>query len=956
MYQPPPAADCHTKSCPPQNWHTQDATQVLALLQSDATTGLTTAQASQRLHAHGPNALAAREIRSTAELLLDQFKDFMIVILLAAALVSGVLGEWTDTLVIVTIVMLNAVIGFTQARRADQAIAALRQLAAARTQVLRDGQVQAIAASELVPGDIVLLEAGNQIPADLRLLEAAQLKVDESALTGESVTVEKHPAPLHPALPDNSHVALGDRSNMAYKGTTVSNGRARGVAVATGMHTELGKVASLMNDALERNTPLQQRLATFSKQLSLVVLLVCAGILGLGLLRGESPLAMLLTAISLAVAAIPEALPAVVTVLLAIGARRMADFKALIRRLPAVETLGSVSTICSDKTGTLTQNRMHAEWLWAQGQVWHINDVHAQSSAPNPAHMQLLRAAALCNDAASSHVNDDEERIVWQGDPTETALAAVAARADLIKTALEEDTPRVHELPFDSDRKRMTTFHRSGNQFEALTKGAPESVLPQCRYSWSLQGPQPLNTQAVLDEANRMAAQGMRVLAFACRLWPQLPHAVPSQPTPSSSDAHTDANATPSLAAAAAPPAPSQAQPEPPPAIASTEAIADIETELTFIGLVGLIDPPRAEAAAAVRECIHAGIRVVMITGDHPTTALVIAQRLGIAASANEAVLTGAMLANMSDAELQARVLDVHVYARVDPAQKIRIVQALQAHGQFVAMTGDGVNDAPALKAADIGVAMGRGGTDVAREASSLVLLDDNFATIVAAVREGRRIYDNIRKFVRYAMTGNSAEVMTLALAPLLGLPMPLLPIHILWVNLVTDGLPGLALAAEPAERGIMQRPPRPPKESLFAHGMGWHIIWVGLLLTACCLGLQHWAIHHGNDSNHAHWQTMVFTILTLGQMAHVLAIRSETESLLTQGLRSNLPLLGAVVLTFVLQMATIYLPFLHPIFKTQTLSLSELALCLGLAALVWVAVEIEKAWFRHRKRSHQHS
>ncbi len=881
------------------DWHTSDAATVLAAHKSDATSGLAGAEADRRLHAHGPNELAAPETHSGIKLLLDQFKDFMTVVLLVAATVSGALGEWKDALVIMAIVALNAVIGFTQARRADQAIAVLRRLAASKALVLRDGQPQSIAASNLVPGDIVLLESGNQIPADLRLLEVAQLKVDESALTGESVTIEKSMAAL-----SGSNLALGDRLNMAFKGTTITNGRARGLVVATGMGTELGKVANLMGDALDRSTPLQQRLARFSKQLSFVILAVCATMFGMGLLRGENPLRMLMTAISLAVAAIPEALPAVVTVLLAIGARRMASFKALIRRLPAVETLGSVSTICSDKTGTLTQNRMHAELAWACGESWHPAEAQAERNAPSPAHLQLLRAAALCNDAAPNQVPSTDTALTWQGDPTETALAALAAQADLIKPALEEDTPRVHELPFDSDRKCMTTFHSDGTVFEAFTKGAPESVLPRCTATWSPSGPQPLDARTILAEADRLAAQGLRVLAFASRMWPQLP------------DASDDAES--------------------------------IEKELAFIGLIGLIDPPREEAAAAVRECIEAGIRPVMITGDHPATALAIARRLGIATdSIATTVLTGAALSEISDAELKARVLDVRVYARVDPAQKIRIVQALQSHGQFVAMTGDGVNDAPALKQADIGVAMGKGGTDVAREASSLVLLDDNFATIVAAVREGRRIYDNIRKFVHYTMTGNSAEIMTLALAPLLGLPIPLLPIHILWVNLVTDGLPGLALAAEPAERGIMQRAPRPPKESLFAHGMGVHIIWVGLLLTIFCLGLQYWAIKHADT----HWQTMVFTTLTLGQMAHVMAIRSESDSLLTQGLLSNRPLLGAVGLTFALQMAVIYIPFLQPIFKTQPLSLEEMALCIGLALLVGATVEIEKAGTRRRRK-----
>ena len=813
-------------------------------------------------------------------------------------MVSGLLRQWVDTVVIVVIVVLNAAIGFTQARRADQAIAALRQLAAAQAQVLRGGQPQPVPAADLVPGDIVLLEAGNQIPADLRLLEAAQLKVDESTLTGESVTIEKRTEAL---VGDN--LALGDRVNLGFKGTTVTNGRARGVVVATGMGTELGKVAGLLNDAMDRSTPLQLRLARFSKQLSLIVLLICVGLFAFGLLRGEPWLLMLLTAISLAVAAIPEALPAVVTVLLAVGAKRMADFNALIRRLPAVETLGSVSVICSDKTGTLTQNRMHAELVLAAGQPWHPAKVEAEQTAPSPHHLQLLRAAALCNDACPSGDCDDKGHIVWQGDPTETALTAVAAQADLLKPELEEETPRVRELPFDSDRKRMTTFHRDGAVFEAFTKGAPESVLPRCSAHWSPEGRRPLDQAAVLAEAERLAAQGLRVMAFASRAWPQLP-----------------------------------AEPD----------VEAIESELALIGLIGLIDPPREEAAAAVRDCISAGIRPVMITGDHPATALAIAQRLGIVANDAANVITGAELTELDDAALKARVLDVRVYARVDPAQKIRIVQALQSHGQFVAMTGDGVNDAPALKAADIGVAMGKGGTDVAREASALVLLDDNFATIVGAVREGRRIYDNIRKFVRYAMTGNSAEVLTLSAAPLFGLPMPLLPIHILWVNLVTDGLPGLALAAEPAERGIMRRPPRPPQESLFAQGLGWSIVRIGLLLAALCLGVQHWAIQSGDT----HWQTMVFTVLTLAQMALVLAIRSENDSLFTIGLFSNKPLLGAVLLTFALQMATIYVPWLNPIFKTQPLPAWELGLCIALAALVFVAVELEKAWRRHRARA----
>ena len=821
-------------------------------------------------------------------------------------MVSGLLRQWVDTVVIVVIVVLNAAIGFTQARRADQAIAALRQLAAAQAQVLRGGQPQPVPAADLVPGDIVLLEAGNQIPADLRLLEAAQLKVDESTLTGESVTVEKRTEALV-----GDKLALGDRSNLGFKGTTVTHGRARGVVVATDMGTELGNVAGLLNDAMDRGTPLQLRLARFSKQLSLIVLLNCAALFGFGQLRGEPAMVMLLTAISLAVAAIPEALPAVVTVLLALGARRMVAVKALVRRLPSVETLGSVTTICSDKTGTLTQNHMHAELLLAQGQRWAPGD-----PLPGPVHAEALRAAALCNDAARHARSDDDGAPIspspcanptdWQGDPTETALVLAAHAGGLDKAQLDTTTPRVQEQPFDSDRKRMTTFHRCGNGgsgFVAYTKGAPESVLPRCTAQWTPEGGQPLDTAAVLATANQLAAQGLRVLALARRNHARLP---------------------------------------------DTNALDDVESQLELLGLIALIDPPRPEAQAAVRDCMSAGITPVMITGDHPATARAIAHRLGIVAHADAPVLTGADLAQLDDAALRARVEQVHVYARVDPAQKIRIVEALQAQGHFVAMTGDGVNDAPALKRADIGVSMGKGGTDVAREASSLVLLDDNFATIVAAVKEGRRIYDNIRKFVRYAMTGNSGEIWTIFLAPLLLLPIPLLPIHILWVNLVTDGLPGLALAAEPAERGIMQRPPRPPGESLFAQGMWQHILGMGLLIAGLCLAVQAWALHTG----HAHWQTMVFTVLTLAQMAHVMAIRSESEPLWRLGLASNRPLLGAVLLTFALQMATIYVPFLNPIFRTEPLSLGELGICVAAAMVVYCVVELEKAWRRKRQTS----
>jgi Ca2+-transporting ATPase len=750
---------------------------------------------------------------------------------------------------------------------------ALKQMATPQTTVVRKGKNHTINSEELVPGDLVLLEAGNLVPADLRLTETHALRIIESSLTGESVAIDKNEAVLEQKDP-----SLGDQLNMAFKGTLISNGRGKGIVVATGMQTELGKIAGMLQEE-EAQTPLQKRMNDFGKKLSYLIIIICVVLFGVGLLRGEETLTMLLLAISLAVAAIPEALPALITISLSRGANRLVKQKVLIRKLPAVETLGSITFICSDKTGTLTQNKMTV-----------VKTIPFQTELKPEKDISLLDLSMILNHDVKK---DKEGR--WMGDPTEIALVEyIIKEKKSLADKAEQQYPRKEELPFDSDRKCMSTIHDYDGQFLLITKGAVESIIGNLKDGQ--------DGDAILKEANGMAANGIRVLAFGFKLMDKIPESL------------------------------------------DPEAI---EKELQFAGLAGMIDPPRAAIFESIKECKAAGIHPVMITGDHKETAAAIAKEIGIL-GANELVITGGELKAYSAEELADKVERIKVYARVSPRQKLDIIQALQKKNHFVAMTGDGVNDAPSLKAANIGVAMGITGTDVSKEAAHMILLDDNFSSIVNAIKEGRRIYDNIRKFVKYIMTCNGAEILTIFIAPLVGLPIPLLPIHILWINLVTDGLPGLALSAEKAEKDIMQRPPRRTDESLFSEGIGTHIIWVGMLMAALTLGTQAWAIQSGN----AHWQTMVFTVLAFSQLGHVMAIRSDYESIYKRGLFSNLPLLGAVLLTTLLQLGTIYLPFANKIFRTQPLTFFELLFCFGVAVVIFHAVELEK-FIRKRRRKH---
>jgi len=850
------------------NWHNLTISEVAQALKSSVN-GLESNDVRSRLSKLGKNEIIdVNDKYKVWKILLNQFSDFMIIILIIAAIISGIVSELTDTIIILSIIFINAFVGFIQEYRAEKALDALKNMAISQAEVLRNKSIIKINSSDLVPGDVINLKSGDIIPADIRFIKVHSLKIDESTLTGESVNNEKNIDVLADTI-----LPIGDQANMGFKGTFITSGRGTAFVVETGMRTELGHIAKMIQKG-DRNTPLQKKLAAFGKRLSFIIMLICALIFISGWLRGESLMEMLILSISLAVAAIPEALPALITVSLALGAKKLVKQHVLVRKLPAVETLGSVSFICTDKTGTLTINKMTVERVFEIDKSISLPGIYNKNA--------LLSAMALNSDVIKN------ERDEWIGESTELALVKYALSKNYDKTDLEISYPRIAEIPFDSARKCMSTLHQTREGILVITKGAIEMLIqtPNLKNS---------NEIAELDQkVNAMSESGYRVLGYAFKLMKKLPDEI---------------------------------NPE------------QVESSLNLIGFAAMIDPPRKDVREAISQCKEAGITPVMITGDHKLTASAIASNLGIISTANDQVITGSELTKLNDEQFQLLVERIKVYARVDPEQKLRIINALQSKNHFVAMTGDGVNDAPALKNADIGIAMGINGTEVSKEAADMILLDDNFSTIVKAIRHGRKIFDNILKFIKYIMTGNSGEIWAITLAPFFGLPIPLLAIHILWINLVTDGLPGLALASEPAEPSIMKHIPRNPNQNIFGGSMAWHILWVGLLLGLVTLGIQAWAIKNDNPNG----QTMAFTVLCFSQLGHAMAIRSTKESVFRIGIFSNKPMILALSLTVLLQILIIYVPALNEIFKTKPLSLMELSITFTASAIVFMAVEIEK-------------
>lgn len=875
-------------------FHEMSTKEVEEALNTDLSSGLATSDVKKRLKQYGKNELDEGEKQSAILLFFSQFKDFMVLVLLAATLISGFLGEYIDAIAIIAIVIVNGCLGFFQERKAEKSLQALKELSAPQVHVLRDGQWIKIASKEIVPGDLLKFSSGDRIGADVRLIEVTSLEIEESALTGESLPVAKTTNSLQSENP-----GIGDMENMAFMGTMVTRGSGRGVVVGTGMKTAMGQIADLLQSAETMSTPLQRRLEQLGKILIVAALLLTALVVIVGVIQGHDLYTMFLAGVSLAVAAIPEGLPAIVTVALSLGVQRMIKKNAIVRKLPAVETLGCASVICSDKTGTMTQNEMTVTHLWSGGQTWTVKGVGYEPKGSfyknkveidinrEKALQQMLMFGVLCNHAELVKRKKD---YTVDGDPTEGALLVAAMKAGYDREQLKQEYDIVQEFPFDSERKMMSIIVKdhNGKQF-VVTKGAPDVLVGKSEAILWDGKKRIINKEAketVQNAITELASQALRTIAIGFK------------------------------------------------EISAQTMILDekeAEKNLTFIGLQGMIDPPRPEVKLAVKECRDAGIRTVMITGDHVITAKAIAKQLGILTNKSK-VLDGQALSTMSVEDLEEVVEDVSVFARVSPEHKLKIVKALQNKGHIVAMTGDGVNDAPAIKAADIGVAMGITGTDVAKEASALVLLDDNFATIKAAIQEGRNIYENIRKFIRYLLASNVGEILVMLFAMLLALPLPLVPIQILWVNLVTDGLPAMALGLDQPEGDVMKRSPRSPKEGVFARGLGWKVISRGFLIGIVTL-IAFMLAYKDNPDHLEYAQTVAFATLVMAQLIHVFDCRSE-KSVLSRNPFGNKYLVWAVLSSLIMVFIVIYYPPLQPIFHTVSISLDDWWIITGLSAI----------------------
>ena len=902
-----------------ENWYNRIVEDVEKTLETNSKDGLTSEQVAQKREKYGYNELKATKKKSLFVKFLEQFKDFMIIVLIVAAIVSGVVGViegegFTDSIIILVVVIVNAIIGVAQENKAEKSLEALQKLSAHVAKTIRNGKLEVLQSRELVPGDVVVLETGDYIPADLRIIEESNLKVQEASLTGESVPVEKSTEVI-----ESKQVGIGDRSNMLFSSSLVTYGRGKGIVVATGMNTEVGRIAGIINDTVQNETPLQIKLNKLGKTLGIVALLICVAIFIIGLSIGKEPMDMFMTAVSLAVAAIPEGLAAVSTIVLAIGVQRMVKKNAIVKKLPAVETLGCATVICSDKTGTLTQNKMTVQKIFYNDTLKPIEEINDRDNEFN----QLVNTCVLCND---TKIRKDNE---LTGDPTETALTSMAIKLNFDIDKLLECT-RVQEIPFDSERKLMTTVNKIGDKYFVYTKGGIDELLARCK-SYIINGEIKNDIDNYRNTINKyndeMAKDALRVLAMAYK---EIDH----EPT--------------------------------------KEEMQTMENDLIYIGMVGMIDPPRVEVKAAVEKCKSAGIKTVMITGDHKTTAVAIAKSLGILENENEAII-GSDVENMSDEELTKNIRQYSVYARVSPEHKVRIVKAWQANGEIVAMTGDGVNDAPALKTADIGCAMGIVGTDVSKEAADVILTDDNFATIVSAVEEGRRIYDNILKAIQFLLSSNVGEIVVLFLAivftPLIsstfgidiGLIEVLLPIHLLWINLVTDSLPALALAVDPAESDIMERKPKKTK-GIFTKGMTWRIIYQGALigiitLIAFIIGISTpdaeieamMPVYHNDIELSVQeikveiGQAMAFIVLVFSELVHVFNIRNNKKSILKTGIGGNKLLFAAISVSTFLMLIILLVPALREVFSITVLPMNNILECVGLIFIRIVIVELMK-------------